>query len=189
MQRNTSHPIFLSGLIFLCLTYISFEFFFNSYTAFTVDDFWFAHRIYQFKDNLPYRDFAPYKTVMGYYLLLFPMSLSNGIAGTLTVTKNIIALLNAGILFTSALWLTKFFSRPAILTSLALIITSETVLVYSTNIRVDLPGYWMCFFSLLLLLENRHFLAGILIRVRIHHNTKKSSGILPPAIAHWQFAG
>lgn len=162
-QYKVGRYYFIYGLIMLCLLYLIAELFINAYTMISVDEFWFAHRIYQYKSSLPYRDFAPYKTVMGYYLLLLPMLIAHGSIGTLIFTKNIIALLNTCVFFSTAMWLTRFFNKAAIFTSLSLLITAEVVLLYSTNIRVDLLAYWLGLFSILLLLETQTVFAGILI--------------------------
>lgn len=159
MPRN----YFLLSVTSLCTMYLLFEFFFNSYAIFSVDEFWFAHSIYQYKDHLPYRDFPPYKTILGYYLLLPPMLSARGVMQTLIFTKNAFTLLNTLILFTTGFWLTRFFSRIGVISSLAIIVSAEIVLSYSTQLRVDLLSYWFCFFSLLFLLEKRYLVAGILI--------------------------
>lgn len=161
LTRKHRHFTFL--LIVLCLLYLGFAFFINAYTMLPVDDFWFSHRIYQFKTELPYRDFAPYKTVLGYYVLLIPMLLSHGLFNTLIATKHFIALINASVILIAALWLERYFTRKSILISLSLVLFSDIFLFYSTNIRVDLIGYWLGFFSLLFLLENRLIFAGILL--------------------------
>lgn len=164
MASRINQPLhFTLILLSLCLFYLGFEFFFNAYAMVTVDEFWFAHNIYHYKDSLPYRDFSPYKTVLGYYLLLPPMLSARGIIQTLIFTKNSLACVNALILFASAWWLSRFFSRYAVILSLAVLIFAEIVLSYSTNIRVDLLSYWLCFFSLLLLLEKRFLLAGVML--------------------------
>jgi hypothetical protein len=160
---KTEQPFFITFTLMLCMTYLGFELFYNTYAMISVDEFWFAHSAYQYKDSLPYRDFAPYKTVLGYYLLLIPMLVTHGIIGTLIFVKNTLALLNAICLFAGALWLKRYFSRTAILTSLMLVIASEIMLSYSTNIRVDLLAYWFCFFSCLCLLDRRYLIAGLLI--------------------------
>lgn len=147
----------------LCLFYLAFEYCFNHYSTLSVDEFWFAHSVYQYKDQLPYRDFAPYKTILGYYLLLPTMLSARGIMQTLIFTKDALALLNTCILFISSFWLTRTFSRAGVLTSLAIMVTADIVLSYSTQLRVDLLSYWFCFFSLLLLLEKRYLLAGLLL--------------------------
>lgn len=158
-----SYPFFIMVLAVFCLFYLGCEFLTNHYTMLAVDEFWFAHRIYQYKDALPYLDFAPYKTVLGYYFLLPPLLIDRDILPTLIFTKDIFALANMLILFVSSLWLIHHFSRVSVLISLAILITAEIVLSYSTQIRVDLIGYWFCFFSLLMLMERKYLLAGILI--------------------------
>jgi len=161
--RINQQRYFIYSLVALCLLYLGTEVFLNRYNMLAIDEFWFAHLIYHYQDALPYRDFAPYKTVLGYYLLLLPMLTSKGILSTLFFTKQIITLINTFIFFGSSWWLTRYFSRTAIIASLVLLMTSDIVLSYSTNIRVDLLGYWFCFFALLFLLEQRFFLAGLLL--------------------------
>ncbi|HEX4045361.1 MAG TPA: hypothetical protein VHZ76_06835 [Gammaproteobacteria bacterium] len=155
---------FSIGLLLLCLSYLAFELFFNAYAIISVDEFWFAHRAYQYRTGLPYHDFAPYKTVLGYYLLLIPMLFAKiDILSMLITMKNTIAACNILILASGAIWLKRFFAPTAILVSLTLLLASDIVLFYSTNIRVDLFGYWFGFFSLLCLLQKRYLLAGVLL--------------------------
>ncbi|MHB1949649.1 MAG: hypothetical protein ACYCQI_16240 [Gammaproteobacteria bacterium] len=130
-----------------------------------VDDFWFAHWIHRYQDHIPYRDFSPYKTVLGYYFLLIPMSQGTDFIAPLFYTKNTLAVLNAVLFFISGLWLKRFFSSTATLTTIALLVCTEFVLSYSTNIRVDLLSYWFCFFSVMLLLEKRYLWAGAMLAV------------------------
>lgn len=163
MLRDRTQRYFICALLLLCFSYLISVLLFNAFGAFSVDEFWFAHRAYFYKDHLPYRDFSPYKTVLGYYLLLLPMLKTQGVIHTLIATKNFLAYLNLLILFSCALWLTRYFSRSAVLISLTLLIFSELMIVYSTNIRVDLPAYWCCLIALLLLFEKRFFVAGVCI--------------------------
>ncbi|MBV8801752.1 MAG: hypothetical protein JO131_02070, partial [Gammaproteobacteria bacterium] len=149
----------------LCLTYFSFQLFYNQYVQWSVDDFWFAHRIYEFASGIPYRDFSPYKTVLGYYILLPTMLLGHDALTPLVYTKNFIALLNTGLFAIAAYRLQRLFSVTAVCTTLTLILSSHFVLSYSTNIRVDLLGYWLCLFSVLFLLENQFLKAGITLGI------------------------
>ena len=153
------------SIVALCLLYFIYQIFFTSYGVFSVDDFWFAHHIYKYKTSIPYRDFPPYKTVLGYYYLLTPMSLSHTLLKPLFYTKNTLAFTNAILLAVSSFWLKRFFSQRAVLASLTLLICAEFFLTYSTNIRADLLAYWLCLFSVLLLLEDKFILAGITIGV------------------------
>lgn len=158
---------FIIGSFLLCILYLGFQLFYTYFATMGVDEFWFAHWIYRYKDGIPYRDFPPYKTVLGYYLLLIPMMISQAISqiifAPLFYIKNSIAFANAFLFFCSAFWLKKYFPKSAALGSLALLICAEFVLTYSTNIRVDFLAYWFCLFSALCLLEKRFIFAGILI--------------------------
>lgn len=154
---------FLPALCLLCLTYVAFQFFFTYYATISVDEFWFTHWINRYRYGLPYRDFLPYKTTLGYYLLLPVLLYSKGWLDPLLNIKNALAIVNALLFFISALWLSKFFNKWAVLITTTLIITAEFVLSYSTNVRVDLLAYWFCLFSVLLLYEKRFLLPGILL--------------------------
>lgn len=162
-SRFKSPAYFYIGLLGLCFFYLTSVLYFNYYTMFSADEFWFTHNIYQYSKAVPYRDFAPYKTVLGYYLLLPILLTTSDAIGALAILKNSIALLNTVVMLFAALWLRRFVSPKAILSSLLLLISTETVLAYSTNVRVDLLAYWFCLFSLCLLLENRYLLAGLLL--------------------------
>jgi hypothetical protein len=152
---------FIIGLCGLCGFYLAFEWFFNQYAMVSVDEFWFAHRAYQFKQGIPYRDFAPYKTVLGYYLLLPPLLLSNSIISALITLKNSLAVFNALMIVLGGFFLSRFFAKKAIFLSIALLFSTEIMLAYSTQIRVDLFAYWLGFFSLLFIVDKRFVLAGL----------------------------
>ncbi len=158
MQRS-----FYFFLSLACLTYFSIQLCYTVYAILSVDEFWFAHWIYQYKSGIPYRDFLPYKTVLGYYLLLPAMLFSHDLLTPLYSIKNTFAAINTILFFLSALWLKRFFSKEGVLISVVMLMFTEIVLTYSTNIRVDLLSYWFCFFAALCLLEKRMMSAGILL--------------------------
>lgn len=163
MHSSVVNKHFLLTLTLLCLAYLGVELFFNHYAMLSVDEFWFAHRIYQYKDSLPYRDFAPYKTVLGYYLLLPALLVPHSILASLIFVKDIIAVGNTIILFSVTWYLTRYFSKAGALAGLGVLLLSEIFLSYSTNLRVDLPAYWLGLFAILCLLEERYFIAGLLL--------------------------
>lgn len=165
LKERIDYRNFTIGLLLLCFSYFIFQFFNNQYTIWSVDDFWFAHRIYEFKNGLPYRDFSPYKTVLGYYLLLPTMTLGHDALTPLLYTKQFIALLNTVCFAITGYWLTHFFEKRAVLISLLILMSTLFVLLYSTNIRVDLLSYWFCLFSVLFLLNNRFIWAGITLGI------------------------
>jgi hypothetical protein len=145
----------------LCLVYLAIQLGFISYEKLTVDDLWLSYHTYQFKSLLPYRDFSPYKTALGYYLLLIPLEFFHGVILPLLCTKAFIAFINTLLLSLTSIWLKRFFSEKAIITSLLLLIFAQFFLNYSTEIRVDIFAYWLCLTSILLIFENKFILAGI----------------------------
>lgn len=158
--KFANRNIFLISILILCTAYFLFEIFYSYYMMLSVDEFWFTHWIYRYKSGLPYRDFSPYKTVLGYYLLLPAVLYSKS---PLIFLKNVLAALNTCCFFVSGYWLKKFFHERAVLFTLALVMSAEFVLTYSTNIRVDFLAYWFCFFSVLLLFEKKYGFAGIIL--------------------------
>lgn len=80
---------FILALLTLSLGYLLFELFFNRYASLRIDEFWFAHVIYQYKNTFPYRDFSPYKTVLGYYLLLYSLVLKPGVFSSINICQGL----------------------------------------------------------------------------------------------------
>ncbi len=158
MQR--SFYLFLS---LACASYLGIQLFYTTYVTFGVDEFWFAHWIYAYKSGIPYRDFSPYKTVLGYYMLLPSMLLSHGLFTPLYSIKNTLAVLNTILFFLSARYLKQIFAKSGVLISIVMLMFTEFVFTYSTNIRVDFLAYWFCFFAALCLLEKKMFSAGVLL--------------------------
>lgn len=148
-------------ILFFFSLYGVFQFFYLQYAAFSVDEFWFAHNIYQYKTHLPYRDFMPYKSVLGYYLLLLPFDFAY--LAPLLYTKYFIVAVNTVCFTLAALWAKKFFPSSAVLCTLALLLFSEFFLLYSGNLRVDIFAYWLCLLAVFLLFEQRFVWAGLCI--------------------------
>ncbi|MDR3478829.1 MAG: hypothetical protein P4M14_12465 [Gammaproteobacteria bacterium] len=157
--KNTSAN-YSCGIIAICLLYFVIQFFYVSYAALSVDDFWLAFHTFQYKSALPYRDFAPYKTILGYYLLVIPMSFFHGVLTPLINTKIFVASINTGFLLLTSLWLKKFFSSLSVLTGLVLAVSTHFFLSYASEIRVDMLAFWLCLICVLWLFENKYTLAG-----------------------------
>lgn len=149
--------------ISLLLCYLVFTKFYNTYAILNADEFWFSHAAYRYLKAIPYRDFPPYKTVLGYYLLALPLSHSHHFLKNLIFIKNIMGFINAGVLLLGSYFLQKKFHWQAVLLSLGLLIFSEIFLNYATNIRFDLLAYWCCFLALLLILNRQFILSGTLL--------------------------
>lgn len=155
---------FLLLLAFFCLIFFGSQFYLSSHSLFTPDEFWVAHSVYtKYRISLPYRDFAPYKTVLGYYLFLIPLMLTQDPVTGLIYLKIFLTFINTVCLFICSLWCTRFFSNPAILVSLLILICSNFFISFPADIRVDLLAYWCSLISVILILEKRYAYAGILI--------------------------
>lgn len=156
--------------LFQCIAMLCFAYFFVelgliSYVEFSRDEFWFAHHIYQYLHHLPYRDFLPYKPVVGWYLLTLPMAFSHDVLHPLFYIKDEIALINTLMIGLVAYWSTRFFHTKAILLTIPLILFGQQFFVISTELRVDMLSCWFALISVLLLISNRSILAGIMIGI------------------------
>lgn len=153
------------SLIILCLGYLLFQIWYLPQQMLGPDEFWFAKHIYQYTKNIPYQDFLPYKTTLGYYLLTPSFWLSQDAFNTLIYTKLEIAMINTCMLAISAGWLRRYFQPSAVLITLALVLASQLFMLYSTELRVDMLSAWVAFMASMLLLSQRMLLAGIAIAV------------------------
>lgn len=156
-------PYFSKIVALMLLLFLIIQGGYIAYATLSMDDFWLAYHTYQYQKGLPYRDFFPYKSVLGYYVFLMPFYLFHGVLTPLWAAKGWITLINVSFLFIISRWMNKFFSARAVLLSLMLIITSPSFLLFSSEIRVDLLSYWFCLMSVLLVFEKKHGLAGIVI--------------------------
>jgi hypothetical protein len=154
--RTTLTPF----ILFFFLAYFIFQLMYIPYSKFSVDEFWFAHHIYQYTHNLPYRDFPPYKTVLGYYALTLPFFISHTVMTPLYLIKMEIALMNTALFVLTFGWLSRFFHPKAVLLTFILLMTNQLFLVYSVDLRVDMMASWCCLISILFVLEKRWLLAG-----------------------------
>jgi hypothetical protein len=169
---------FYGVLLSICLAYFGVEVYYITHSIFSVDDFWLAYHTYHFKSALPYRDFSPYKTVLGYYLMLLPMLVTHGTVATLLAVKMFLALINTLCLALTGCWLKRIFSPTAALFALAMLVSAFCFLAFSPEIRVDLLAYWLCLFSLLFVFEEKWLAAGFSIGVALLISQKASWSLL-----------
>ena len=127
-----------------------------------MDEFDGANEAYQLLDLTPYKDYRPYKTVLGYYIQLPPLLLTGDPWTGLMLSKFWLALINAAAIFGSTLALASIFSPSAALIGQLLLISVTTFLERSSEIRVDMLTAWFGLASFLLLLRQRWSMAGLL---------------------------
>ncbi len=151
-------PLMLSGL---CLFYLVIQVLYVSRLPLIMDEFAGMATVLKHRDGIPYRDFNPYKTVLGYYLQLLPGWFSDDIWHRLIFSKYFLASINTLVIFWAALRLRKQMRASSVLIATLLLVTMSTFLERSAEFRVDMLTSNAGLISLIFLLERRVLLAGL----------------------------
>jgi hypothetical protein len=162
MRFNQIQPYHL-GIIAVCAIYLVVQLVCIPKVWLEVDELWYAHHIYQYTRHVPYLNFPPYKTVLGYYLLMLPLYVVHGVLTPIYFIKSEIALINTLAMVSVAWWAVRLFQPRAVFYTLVLIISNQLFLIYSTQVRVDMLASWLCLLSILLLINQRIAWAGVCI--------------------------
>src|SRR5690606_9886356 len=118
-------------------------------------EFVFARHIYDYTRAMPYRDFAPYKSTIGYYVLTIPFFFSKTTLEPLFLIKREIILLNVLCIALAYRMSFRLFQPRGILLSLTAILANAGFLIYAADLRIDMLTSWCCLFALLSLLHYR----------------------------------
>lgn len=164
-SAQTLNRYFLYSLLLIAFSYFIIQCLFNPYGAISADEFVFARHIFDYTFQIPYRDFSPYKTVLGYYVLSIPMFFSHDFLQPLFYIKDEIALINACFMLFTSFWLARIFNPVAITLTLLFILANQLFLVYGTDLRVDMLTCWFCLFSAISVLTHRMTLGGLLMGI------------------------
>ena len=154
-------PAYTTAIVVLAVLYLAAQLLLIPYMWLGPDEFWFAHHIFQYTQKIPYRDFLPYKSVLGYYLLSLPLYFVHGLFKPIFFIKYEIALINTLMLTGLALFTHRRFSQPAVFYTLLLLIANQLFLMFATDCRVDMLTGWLCLVGLLFLVSSRSLTAGI----------------------------
>jgi hypothetical protein len=141
------------GYLFLQSLYIA-------HNPLVMDEFDGAAEAHQLRRAVPYRDYVPYKTVLGYYIQLPAVAIGPNVWDSLMIAKGEMAAINAVMLLIVGLALARHFRGDAILIALLMGVFLSTFLERSADLRVDMMTGWAGLASLLLLLERRYAAAG-----------------------------
>jgi hypothetical protein len=149
-------------VLLTCLAYLALEAMYVTRLPLVMDEFQGASSVAQFGDGMPYRDFRPYKTVVGYYVQLPALLLGAYPWFNLLSVKFEMAILSAIAMAFAAFSLAKHFRKEAICFALVVLAVMSTFVERSAELRVDMLTSWAGLGSLLLLLDRRGFSAGAL---------------------------
>lgn len=147
-------------IVGICLFYLCLQFIYILRLPLVMDEFDGAYDVYRLKTQLPYLDFRPYKTVLGYYLQLPPLLIAGSVWNGLMVIKAEMALINTAMMLLGAFWLGRLFRRSAIVLALLALVAMSTYLERSSALRVDMLTAWAGFTSLLFLLSKKEKWSG-----------------------------
>lgn len=156
--RTTLWSIFALGICYLVFELIAIP-----HIMLSPDELFFLHHIFKFTNQVPYRDFLPYKTILGYYFLSIPMFFSKTEVVLFDYIRYELALVNTFCIIALGMWANRFFQIKAILLSLGFIIAGQLFLMYSVDIRVDMLTSWLGLCSVMFILSERIKIAGVML--------------------------
>src|SRR6185503_15229328 len=135
--RSRSFDLWLLAIIsFYVAISIAYVFLFPR----VMDEFATASSALDAVQQVPYRDYCPPKTVLGYYELAPLLLLIDDSWTAVTAVKLELVLLVAAALFIAGRILRRFADERAVLASLALLVVMSTFLERSMELRTDLPS-------------------------------------------------
>lgn len=145
----------------LCAFFAAVECYYAAHTNLHFDEFQYAWLSDQFLEGVPFRDFAPGKTVFGYYVLALAKRLSDDPWGQLIAIRLVLVGVNVAMVAIVATGLRRIFSGASVLAAVLLLVFMSTFLERCHDIRLDVMSTWMTAGGLALLLHRRPILAGV----------------------------
>lgn len=152
------HPTILIAL--LCCTFLAIQLCYVLRLPLVMDEFDHAAHTHRLAQLVPYRDYAPAKTLLGFYLLLPALVSFANVWDSMMAVKIEIACLTTVGLWLAATRLSRHFAPSAIVGALVLLCTQSTFLERSSELRVDMLSALAGLTSLLALLDRRPIVAG-----------------------------
>lgn len=174
-------------IILLCLGYLALQLVHAARTEFNPDEIQGAIAVHRLQTELPYLDFRPYKTVLGYYLQYPVLRFSDDPWTCLILLRGELAVINTCVLLGASLFLARRYRPEAVCLALLFLVTMSTFLERSSEIRSDMLSAWCGLAGLLLLLDRRFLLAGIACGMSFFISQKGAYYILAGdvALAGW----
>lgn len=158
---------FLRWLSLVWLGYATLQILYITRMPMVMDEFEGAHSVHQFASGLPYRDFDPYKTVLGYYFQLPALEMPHDLwRGMLAVKLEMAAAVILVFLGTTIALHRRLASVPLLL-STAMLVAMSNFAERSSDLRVDMLTALAGFIALVALIGRRTLSAGAMVAVSI----------------------
>lgn len=171
--RGFAWTVALCGLVYLVLQAV-----YGLRMPLADDEFGGAQAAYRVTELIPYRDFPPYKTVLGYYVQALPLLLTDNLWAGILLIRLEMAVINTLVLVFVAFRLRRHFRGSAICLALAALVVMSTFVERSFVLRVDMLGSLCGLLSLVFLLERRPAVAGALAGLGFLFSQKSAYFIL-----------
>lgn len=130
-----------------------------------VDEFAGAAEVHYLSQGVPYRDYTPYKTVLGYAVQGVAAALASDTWSRFIAIKLQMVAINAALLAVAGVWLARLYGRRAALLALLVMVGSSVFFERSSELRVDMLTAWLGMLSLLALLDRKPAWAGVFLAV------------------------
>lgn len=144
----------------LALAYLLLETLYVIRLPLVTDEFDGAYEAYRVRRDVPYRDYTPYKTVLGYYIEAIPSLAGGDVWSRILSIKLALVAINAAMLLWAATMLLEFARGRAVVASLGLLVVNSNFLERSAELRVDMLTGWAGLVSLIFLVGGRFSAAG-----------------------------
>ncbi len=148
-------------LIVLALLFLALESYYCVFRSFAIDEFNVALQVERLKSQIPYLDYTPYKTVLGYYFYLPFFASADDPWVAMVRARLAIAWLTGLSMLAAAWWACRRYRPAAVCLAFAMLSVMTSFTEKAIELRVDMPTGLAGLLSLILLLERRVALAGV----------------------------
>ena len=170
-------------VILLAAFYCALQLLYITHLPLVMDEFDGAYEAFRLRRSLPYRDFLPYKTTLGYYIQTAGSFGWPSVWSRVMGIKFEMAVINSVMLAAAAAFLSRTVRRPAVVAALLPLIACSAFLERSSELRVDMLTAWAGMWSLLFLLRGRYLWAGAIAGLSFLISQKGAFYLLAGSVA------
>ncbi len=142
-----------------------------------------ALSVFRLTREIPYCDFTPYKTVIGYYIQLPTLLVATDAWNGLILMRLQLVAINIIFLFYLSRYLYRQYSAVAMLGALLVLVSNVNFYIHASSIRVDMLTAIAGFYALLLLLSGKYFWSGFLCAASFFISQKGAYYIISQIVA------
>ena len=169
---------FLLWLALIWAVYAAMQILYITRMPMVMDEFEGAYNVHRYASSLPYRDFDPYKTVLGYYIQLPVLESAPDLWTAMLAVKLEMAAAVMLVFVVVTVALERMFAPGALLLASALLVVMSDFAERSADLRVDTLTALAGFVALAALIKRRTGWAGALTAVSMLISQKAAFYVL-----------